>query len=408
MRLLSVKSFEQAVHVGGRDFNIPVRVLHVVKTLGFGGAETNLLNLARSFDATRVQCHVGYSGSAQLQGDFLASGIALLQYAQGEHSIKSLGTFAIIRRLVQYIRRHQIDIVHSHNFSAHVWGLLASKIAGVALLEHVHDQRYTPRLELNRCSGSIAQFRYARLFRNQADRVVVLTRGSAADVIRQRIAKPERVIVLCNGITLADSVTDARETIRHELGISSDAIVILTCARIEPAKNIELILRIAAAVKKAVSSLVFVVAGSGSHLEAYRHQCRAKGLESLVRFVGYRTDIKSLMTASEIFLLPSLLELHSIAVLEALRMRLPVVISRQVGCNDEMIKSGWNGFLCDPYQDDQWIKVLADLANSTESRSRIGRNGWSTCRDQFDIRSTAAKFEGLYLELALNSERTKS
>lgn len=389
--------------MSGRDLNIQVKVLHVIKTLGLGGAETNLLNLVRSLNTAKVQCHVGYSGSGQLREQFRSSGSALTQYARNEHRIKSLTTFAIVRRLVRYIRQHQIDIVHTHNFSAHVWGLLASRITGIPVIEHVHDQRYTSRAELIRGFGSIAQYRYARFFRNQADRVVVLTRRSAEEVIRQRLAAPERVVVLRNGIPLSDRITKGRGTIRQELGIPSNAIVILTCARIEPAKNIQLILRIAAAVKRAVPSLVFVVAGSGSHLDAYRHQCKADGLESLIRLVGYRTDIESLMAASEIFLLPSFLELHSIAVLEALRMQLPVVISSQVGCNDEMIKSGWNGYLCDPYKDHQWITALTDLANSAESRDRIGRNGQATCREQFDIRSTVAKFEELYFELALGA-----
>ena len=394
--------------MSGRDLHIQVKVLHVIKTLGLGGAETNLLNLVRSLDTAKVQCHVGYSGSGQLQEQFHSSGSALTRYADDEHRIKSLTTFAIVRRLVRYIRQYRIDIVHTHNFSAHVWGLLAGRITRTPVIEHVHDQRYTPRSALIRGFGSIAQYRYARFFRNQADRVVVLTRRSAEDVIRQRMAAPERVMVLRNGIPLSNQITKGRGRIRQELGIPSGAIVILTCARIEPAKNIQLILRIAVAVKKAASSVVFVVAGSGSHLEAYQHQCRTEGLESLVRLIGYRSDIESLMAASDIFLLPSFLELHSIAVLEALRMQLPVVISSQVGCNDETIESGWNGYLCDPYEDHQWVTTLAALANSAESRDRIGRNGRVTCRNQFDIRSTAAQFEKLYLELALGSERIKS
>ncbi len=405
MRLLSVKVIEQAVHVSGRDLVIQVKVLHVIKTLGLGGAETNLLNLTRSLDTSKVQCHVGYSGSGQLQEQFRKSGIALTQYATGEHRLKSLATFAIVRRLVQYIRRHQIDIVHTHNFSAHVWGLLASRLTGAALIEHVHDQRYTPRQELIRGFGTIAQYRYARFLRNQSDRVVVLTRRSAADVIRSRIARQDRVIVLPNGIPLSARITSGRCAVRKELGIPPNAVMILICARIEPAKNIQLILRIAGAVKRAVPSLVFVVAGSGSHLEAYRRQCKVEGLDSLIRFVGYRADIEALMAASEIFLLPSFLELHSIAVLEALRMQLPVVISNRVGCNDEMIQSGWNGYLCDPYVDAQWISTLSELAINSEARERVGRNGQGTCRDHFDIRSTAAKFEDLYLELAFDGKR---
>jgi glycosyltransferase involved in cell wall biosynthesis len=394
--------------MSGRDLNITVKVLHVIKTLGQGGAEINLFNLVRSFDTAKVHCHVGYSGSGQLQKQFRSAGITLTRYAQDEHRVKSLKTFAIVRRLVKYIQLHQIDVVHTHNFSAHVWGLLASRLTRTPLIEHVHDQRYTPRAELIRGFGLIDQYKYARFLRNQADRVIVLNSRSAADAIRQRVATPERVVVLRNGIPLSERVTEGRGRIRQQLEIAPNAIVSLTCARIEPAKNIQLILRIAAAVTRAVPSFVFVVAGDGSHLDAYRHQCKIEGLESVIRLVGYRADIESLMAASDIFLLPSFLELHSIAVLEALWMQLPVVISSQVGCNDEMIKSGWNGYLCDPYEDHSWIITLTELANSTEARDRVGRNGRATCLDQFDIRSTAAKFEELYLELALGGERIKS
>jgi glycosyltransferase involved in cell wall biosynthesis len=73
-----------------------------------------------------------------------------------------------------------------------------------------------------------------------------------------------------------------------------------------------------------------------------------------------------------------------------------------------MIKSGWNGYLCDPYEDQSWIATLTALATSAEARDWVGRNGRATCLDQFDIRSTAAKFEELYLELALGGERINS
>jgi glycosyltransferase involved in cell wall biosynthesis len=107
------------------------------------------------------------------------------------------------------------------------------------------------------------------------------------------------------------------------------------------------------------------------------------------------------MAGSDIFLLPSFLELHSVAVLEALRIGLPVVISTHVGCNDEYIKAGWNGYLCDPFNQRPWVEALVRLANDVELRKWVGENGRKTCHREFDIRTTAAAFEEIYMELCL-------
>ena len=387
--------------MSGRDLSMQVKVLHVIKTLGLGGAESNLLNLACAFDTSKVETHVAYSGGGEIEAQFQTAGVPLYKYAEGEHRVKSLATMAIVYRLARYIQRNGIDIVQTHNFNAHVWGLLATCLTGVALIEHVHDQRYTPREELLRCHGALEQFKFAKYFRHLPDRVVVLTRKTAEAVVGQRIANPERVVELRNGIPLHDGPVLDRQAIRLELDIPDEAVVILTCARIEPAKNIQLILSVAGEVCRQATDAVFLVAGSGTHLETYRRECECAGLTSVVRFVGYRSDISTLMAGSDIFLLPSFLELHSVAVLEALRIGLPVVISTNVGCNDEYIKTGWNGYLCDPFNHRPWIETLSRLANDVELRKLVGENGRKTCYGEFDIRTTAAAFEEIYMELCL-------
>ncbi|NBR47842.1 glycosyltransferase family 1 protein [bacterium] len=387
--------------MSGRDLSMQVKVLHVIKTLGLGGAESNLLNLACAFDTSKVETHVAYSGGGEIEAQFQTADVLLYKYAEGEHRVKSLATMAIVYRLAKYIQRNGINIVHTHNFNAHVWGSLATCLTGVALVEHVHDQRYTPREELLRCHGALEQFKFAKYFRHLSDRVVVLTRKTADAVVRRRITTPERVVELRNGIPLIDGPVLDRHAIRQELDIPDEALVILTCARIEPAKNIQLILSIASEVRREASGVVFLVAGSGTHLETYRRECEHLGLTSVVRFIGYRSDITTLMAGADIFLLPSFLELHSVAVLEALRMGLPVVISTNVGCNDEYIKTGWNGYLCDPFNQRPWIDTLVQLANDAELRKWVGMNGRRTCYREFDIRATAAAFEELYMELCL-------
>lgn len=376
-----------------------IKVLHIIKTLSLGGAETNLLNLASAFDAGKVETHVAYSFGGEIEARFRAAGVRLFKYANQSYRVKSLHTLPIILRLAGYIRKHKVDIVQTHNFNGHIWGLIAAKLAGAKVIEHVHDHRYTPPKELARRHGLLDQYRFIKYFRKQSDRVIVLTREHFDYVVKQGFSAADRVLELQNGIPLDEETASLPLNVRQQFGIPPDSIVILSSARMEPAKNIDLILRVAEHVVKKAPQAVFLVAGNGTHLEEYKDRCRASNLQRDVRFIGFLQNMYDLLAVSDIFLLPSFLELHSIAILEALKMKLPVVVSEAVGCNDEFIESGKNGFLCDPFKDDPWIEALVQLLNNPDLRKTVGLKGYETCRRLFNIQDTAARFEKVYAGL---------
>lgn len=375
-----------------------IKVLHLIRSLGLGGAETNLLNLAGAFDTERIETHVAYSHGGEVEDRFKAADLRLFKYADGNHRVKSLHTLLITLRLARYIRKQGIDIVHTHNFSGHVWGLLAAKLTGTKIVEHVHDFRYTPHDELVRRHGVLDQYRFTPYLRRRSDRVVVLTRAHRDHVVAHGYRDANQVLEIPNGIPLTTMPHDAR-AIRRRLKIEPERIMVLTGARMDPSKNIDLILRIAGPLAARVPQILFLIAGSGTHLAEYEASCRQQGLDAHVRFIGFHRDMEELLATADVFLLPSFLELHSIAILEALKMQVPVVASHGVGCNDEFIEHGVNGFLCDPFVDAPWIEVLDRLASDPELRCAAGSAGAATCRRLFDIRDTAARFARLYGDL---------
>lgn len=376
-----------------------MKVLHIIKTLGLGGAETNLLNLASAFDSGKVETHVAYSYGGEIEQRFRAAGMRLFKYADASHRVKSLHTIPIVLKLAAYIRKHSIDIVQTHNFNGHVWGMLAAKLGGAKLIEHVHDFRYTATDELARRHGLQDQYRFVKYFRNRSDLVVVLTRSDVDHVVKHGISRPDKVLEMQNGIPMNDLANRHAAGVRARLGVHPGATVVLTGARMDPTKNVDLILRIAKRIERAAPDVLFLIAGNGTHLEEYEARCRDESLTN-VRFIGFHQDMYALLAMTDIFLLPSFLELHSIAILEALKMKVPVVVSRGVGCNDEFIDSGRNGFLCDPFAEQPWIDAIVRLARDPELRASVGNKGYETCRTLFDIRDTATRFERVYEALA--------
>lgn len=376
-----------------------IKILHIIKTLGLGGAEVNLLNLLKAMDQNAFELHVAYSYGGELEPKFKEAGIKLCKYAEKDHRVKSLATIGIVARLAAYIRENKIAIVHTHTFSAHIWGSMAAKLTGCRIIEHVHDFRYLEPNDFARRRGFNNQYKFVKYFKNVSDRVVVLTRQNREFLVTKGIYPADRIREYQNGIplhSLANGSQKMREHVIGKFNLPTDALVILTPIRIAPEKNADLIIRIAADTVKRVPRAVFLIAGDGPLYQETQNAIESAGLGKNIKLIGYHADISALLEGADIFLLPSFLELHSIAILEAMSKAVPVVVSSDVGCNSEFIRDWDNGVLLDPFLDTGWADALVALLENANLRRKIGEAGLQTCREKFDIKDAALRFQELY------------
>lgn len=380
-----------------------IRILHIIKTLNLGGAEANLFNLVPAIDPDRFEIHVAYSSGGELEGKFRESRIRLFKYAEGDHKIKSFASLIIVLRLARYILKNRIRIVQTHSFNAHVWGILASKLTGAKVIEHVHDFRYLDPAEYKRRRGMTRQYQYTGYFKKMSDRVIVLTRQNYDFLLENKFYNRDQVVKIPNGINVAGAASTSAEKkalLRRKFGIGTSEAVVLTSCRIAAEKNIDLIFRIAPRVKKGYDKVVFIISGNGPLLGEFEAKVRGQGLEDLIRMIGFYPHTNELLSISDLFLLPSFLELHSIAILEAMRERVPTLVSKDVGCNNEFIIPWENGVLLDPFSDEGWLDAVINLLKDNELRKRIGEAGYRNCVENFNIRHVAEKIETIYRDLA--------
>jgi glycosyltransferase involved in cell wall biosynthesis len=227
--------------------------------------------------------------------------------------------------------------------------------------------------------------------------VVVLTQQNADYLLDNGFQEKSKIHQIRNGIPLvaarSSSVHLAR--LKSGFGIPQDAFVISTLSRMSPEKNIDLILRIAPVVKQQVPSAVFVIAGNGPLLEDLQTTVN-NAQHDYIKLIGYYDNVRELLSISDLFLLPSFLELHSIALLEAMSMGVPLITSQDVGCNNDFISHKKNSFLLDPFKDEGWANTIIDLSKDSGIRQNVGQAAKKTCEREFDIAITAAKFEQLY------------
>ncbi len=378
------------------------KILHVIKTLELGGAETNLCNLLQAFDPAKFEHHVAYSFGGEIEENLKKiPHVKLYKYSRGKHKIASLHTLFIIARLRSYMKREHISVVHTHNFNAHFWAVYAAKLAGVKVVEHVHDFRYFEIKELEKRRGVANLNRHIGKFKGLSDIVVVLTEQNREFLVKNGFYKQNKVRIIPNGISLRNNVRSDRKEVMSEFKIDEHSLLVLTASRMAPTKNIELVVRIAPEVLRQVPDAVFLIAGNGELLDSLKKEAAEKNVADRVRFVGFHADIHRLLGASDLFLLPSFLELHSISILEAMSMGVPCVVSSGVGCNNETFDSWKNGVLADPYDAPSWSNAVVKLLQDEALRKNMGKSGLELCKARFDIRKTAAQFEALYEELCV-------
>ena len=254
------------------------RVLHVIKSMELGGAETNLRNLMQAFDHAKYEHHVAYSFGGEIEEFFkLFPQVKMYRYSRGLHRMTSFHTPLIMVRLWFYILTRRIRIVHTHNFNAHFWVVYPAKLAGAKVIEHVHDFRYFGAAELERRKGVANLLGHIGKFKGWSDRVVVLTAQNRQWLLEHKFYKDDRIRIIRNGIPIPDKFVSTRKSIAAEFGFDEKAPLVLVVSRMAPTKNIELVIRIAPEVLKTVPNAVFLVAGSGELLEELKRENTAKG-----------------------------------------------------------------------------------------------------------------------------------
>lgn len=376
------------------------RVLHVIETLGLGGAE-RLLTLAvrelKRTSHTNVVAHLldePREWRTQIEDD----GIPVESLALAS-PFAAAGAVMGIRRLM---RRWRIDIVHSHLYFPNLYGQLAGWREGVPVVSSLHNLEFESGVLVDNPRFTPGK---QRLFREAARVAVRLSRPTLVAVseavrvsaLRRLGVAPETVITVHNGIDPhAFVAVPDRAVARARLGVPADALVLATVGRLVPLKGVRYLLEALPAVRAAVPATVLLVVGAGPSRAQLEALAVAHGLAPAVRFLGAGVGLAEVaLRAADIFVAPSLSEGFGLTVLEAMAMARPCVTSHTGGL-PEIVEHEGSGLLVPPADARALAVALRRLAGDTETRARFGRRGRALVEARFDIRDTAGRLAALY------------
>jgi glycosyltransferase involved in cell wall biosynthesis len=358
-----------------------------------GGAEFSMLMLAANLDPARWQVTLLLDddpGADPVAALGTEAGLAVERLAP---TPQGLGGSWRARRLLGMLRHRRPALFHAHLSwpVAAKWPLAAAVAARVPSVATV---QLIPAFELDRST-----FWQLRLLARGVGRYVAVSRAVAAELVERFRWPAQKIAVVYNAVDLARFDAPPPASLRAPLD-AGEGPLLLTLARLEPQKGLDVLLRAAAETPGAH----FAIAGEGplrSELEALAEEL---GIAERVHLLGRRSDVPELLAASDAFVLPSLYEGSSLAVLEAMAARRPVVSSAIPG-TDELIEDGASGLLVPPGEAAALAAALRRLLDDEGLRGELARRARARVEERFSPAALASSVEAVYEEL-LSDART--
>jgi glycosyltransferase involved in cell wall biosynthesis len=362
----------------------PWPILLLVRKLDHGGCERDLSKIALGLDRSMFEPHVGcFLPEGIRVAELREAGIPIVHLPVTSFKSPSAIRGAMILR--RYMRQHRIELVHAFDVPLSLFaGLLARWCGARAVI--------TAQLAYRGLSSPMDR-RLLRMVDRMADRVVVNCEAMSRHMVEDEGLRPERAYLCYNGVDTAVFHPGPGE--RPE-PLRDATLIIGTIANLRPEKGLHLLLEAFAAVRRPGMKLLIV--GSGPSLEELQARSRELAIADDCLFLPGKPQIASEMRAIDVFVLPSLSEAFSNALLEAMASGC-AVIGSNLGGTPELIRDGKTGLLFRPGDSQDLAEKLRYLIEHDDLRRKFGCEAASFTHATFPISRTVSRMTDLYQSL---------
>jgi glycosyltransferase involved in cell wall biosynthesis len=368
-------------------------VLHLLTGRVFGGAEEHALSILTKMRAHGFEPCLAAPGALieAMEPNLSAAGVKCLPLEFSSRLDVLTGA-----RLLRFIRRENIAILHCHLFTASLSGAGVARMAGVgAVLETCHGP------EVWRMGkGLRASFWVDRQVGRLVDKYIAVSHAAARHLIETKRVPKDKIRVIHNGRDLdrfGSTNSQRRTATRNSLGLR-DEPTIMTLARLDEQKGHRHLIDALAKVAAHRPDVVTILVGEGPLESPLRAQCAALGLTDRIRFLGYRRDVPELFEAADMVVLPSLYEGLPLVAIEALAAGRPMVAT-EVDGTPEVVIHEKTGLLVPPANPTALAAAIERLLDSPELASRLAADGRKFVRENFALQRQIDETVALYSEL---------
>lgn len=381
-----------------------LRVLHLINTLEFGGAEKRIVDLVENLPPNEFEfiiiclCEGGaMEARARDSGAIVESlGYRRLR-VNGRMAWKHLlEPYAAGRKFQQVLERHRPEVVQT-------WLPICNFIGGRSMcrwrfrhMPLIASRVFTSEYRQANPLIPIAEMMAAR----RADLVYCNSLAVRDDVMASEPSvDPSIIRVVRNGVDLRRfHPVEDKQAVREQLGLSPDAPIVLSVGALRPHKGHAVLLEAAGILLRGGCNAQFCFLGADQgEGVALRETAEREGILSNVHFIGAKNNVVGWLQAADVLALPSLEEGLPNVLLEAQASALPCVATSLPGCM-EALDGGKCGLIVPPKDADALAGALGGLLNDEALRRRLGLAGREHVEAHWSRDGMFAQFGELYRE----------
>ncbi len=365
-----------------------IKILHIIKSLGRGGAETLLPETLKLHDKEKFEFHYIYflPWKNQMVEAIERAGGKVSCFS-ASNNIKLLHQYP---RVIDYCKKHEIDLIHCHLPWSGFLGRIIhfkTKIPVVYTEHNIQEHYHFATKWLNKFSFNIQN----------------LALGVSEDVtrsIKENIKPRIPVKTLLNGVNTKNFFQNDEKgnAVREKHGIPKDALVIGNIAVFREQKCIPDWLKAFHELNKMHPEVYGILVGAGPKEEEIKALIEELKLNAIVILPGLKTDTVSYFSAMDIFMMSSAFEGLPIALLEAMSMKCAIV-STKAGGVVEVISEPVNGLLCEVGD----IKCLAEkatrLIENKTFREKLQVEARKRVEIKFSLEVMVQKLQQIYINI---------
>jgi glycosyltransferase involved in cell wall biosynthesis len=373
------------------EWNIFVKILHLIDSGGLYGAEVVLLNLMK--EQTRVglipllgsiRRHKEPSQKA-IEAQARSNGLQVIEFAM-KNGPNVFGAMRIIR----FAKESKFDIIHCHGYKANIlMGLMPASYRKIPYIVTLHG--WTSRNIWTR----IWFYEWLdALMARRADRIVMVTSALQKD-FRVRLLGL-RGNVVHNGIPSSDDEFKDESQARVDVkDFCAKHFTIGTISRLAAEKGVDVLIRSVGNVIKKGLNVSLVIIGDGRERQRLEMVCDSIGIRDKVLFTGYIPHASAYLSIIEFFVISSFTEGLPITLLEAMRAGTPV-IATNVGGIPEVLDDGRCGMLVDSGNEAGLIEAIQKLYHSEDMRKTFRAAAKKRFEEQFTLDKMESRYRQIY------------
>jgi len=363
------------------------KILFIIYSLEIGGSEQLVFDIVKNLPLNKYEPYICTLTKIGVLGEDLE------RRGFKVYCLNRRGKFDLLAffKLIKLIKNLKINIIHTHRFTANLWGRVAGLIVGTKVIistEHGIDSY----------KGKVRIF-LDRLLAKYTSTLIAVSNDIKDFLTTKHKIPNAKIKVIENGVDIERILRIDSDKLLQNDRISKlfkdNLIKIGIIGRLEPVKGHKYFLE---AAKKWIfhnHNARFFIIGNGSLYHEINDFIKDRGLVNDIILTGARSDIPAILRKLDILVISSISEGLPITLLEAMAAK-KAIIATKVGAIPDVLTNGLNGILVEPENAEQIYNAINKLLNHPHLIHTLGENAYRRIRERFDILNTIKQYEEVY------------